>query len=194
MFEVIILTLNYAHRGASGYYPENTMLAFEKAVEMGCQGIETDVQMTSDGVLVLIHDESLKRTTGVDALVKDYTFDDIRKLNAADYHSSKDSFQQIPTAMELLEFAKNKDIIINFEIKTGIVFYEGIEEKLINLIYKYGMEKKVIISSFNHYAVAESKRIAPEIKTAILYSEGLYHPEAYCETVGADGLHPVLFA
>lgn len=188
------MTLNYGHRGASGYYPENTMLAFEKAIEMGCDGIETDVQMTADGVLVLIHDENLKRTTGVDAFVKDYNFNELRKLNAANYHSMKEVFQYIPTVEELLELAKKNNIIINFEIKTGIVFYEGIEKKLIDLINTYNMKDNVIISSFNHYALIECKKIDSEIKTAILYAEALYHPEDYCKTVDADGLHPVLYA
>lgn len=189
-----MMTLNYGHRGASGYYPENTMLAFEKAIEMGCDGIETDVQMTADGVLVLIHDENLKRTTGVDGWVKDYNFEDLRKLNAANYHSTHKEFQYIPTAEELLKLAKEKDIIINFEIKTGIVFYEGIEKKLIDLVNKYHMKHKVIISSFNHYALIECKKLDKEMRTAILYSEALYHPENYCETVDAQGLHPVLYA
>ena len=184
------MTLNYAHRGACGVYPENTLLAFEKAIEMGCDGIETDVQMTADGVLVLIHDESLKRTTGVDALVKDYTFEKLRTLNAASFHAMKDSFLPVPSAEELIVLAKKNSIILNLEIKTGIVFYEGIEKKLIELIYKHRMEKSVIISSFNHYAIVECKKIAPEIKTAALYSYGIYHPESYCKALGADAIHP----
>lgn len=188
------MTLNYAHRGASGYYPENTLLAFEKAIEMGCDGIETDVQMTADGVLVLIHDESLKRTTGVDAFVKDYNFNELRKLNAANYHSMNDVFQYIPTVEELLKLGKKNNIIINFEIKTGIVFYDGIEKKLIDLVNKYDMKNNVIISSFNHYALVDCKKIDSKIKTAILYGEALYQPEVYCEKVKADGLHPVYYA
>ena len=74
--------MNYAHRGASGNYPENTMIAFERGIALGATGIETDVQMTKDGKLVLIHDEKLKRTTGVNALVADVQSEELLRLDA----------------------------------------------------------------------------------------------------------------
>ncbi len=187
------MTINYAHRGASGYYPENTMIAFEKAIELGCDGIETDVQMTKDGILVLIHDETVKRTTGKEGWVKDYTYEELKNLNAANYFGLKDSFHPIPKAEDLLALAKKHNILVNYEIKTGIVFYPGIEGKLIQLIKDYNMENNVIISSFNHYALVDCNNIAPEIKTAILYGEGLYHPERYCKDIGAMALHPAFY-
>ena len=73
----------YAHRGYSGKYPENTMLAFEKAAETGCDGIELDVQLTKDGKLVVIHDESVDRTTTGTGKVKDFTYDELARFNAA---------------------------------------------------------------------------------------------------------------
>ncbi|HBM80258.1 MAG TPA: hypothetical protein DD426_05390 [Clostridiaceae bacterium] len=188
------MVINYAHRGSSGYYPENTMLSFEKAVEDGCDGIETDVQMTRDGVLVLIHDEKVDRTTNGTGHVGDYTYDELLKLDAGSWKSEKFSGCRIPAFEDLLEFAKEKNIKINYEIKTGIVMYEGIEEKIINTIYKYGMENNVILSSFNHYSMVECKKISREIKTGLLYADGLYKPEIYCRYVGADAIHPVLYA
>lgn len=184
------MVINYAHRGASGYFPENTMLAFEKAVEMNCTGIETDVQMTKDGVLVLIHDEYVNRTTNGTGLVKDFTFSELSKLDAGSFLKSDFSKCRIPTAEDLINLVKDKNIIINFEIKTGIVFYEHIEEKLIELIYKHNMEHNVILSSFNHYSMIECKKISKEIKTGLLYMAGLFEPEIYCKHVGADALHP----
>jgi glycerophosphoryl diester phosphodiesterase len=184
------MAVNYAHRGASGYYPENTMIAFEKAVEMGCTGIETDVQMTKDGVLVLIHDEMVNRTTDDVGLVKDFTYNELRRLDAGSWYSKEFMGAKIPSVDELLLFAGDKDIIINFEIKSGIIYYEGIEEKLIDLIYKYNFQDRVIISSFNHYSVVKCKEISKEIKTGLLYMEGLYKPEKYAKFVGANALHP----
>lgn len=184
------MVINFAHRGASGYFPENTMLAFEKAIEMNCTGIETDVQMTKDGVLVLIHDEYVNRTTNGTGLVKDFNFKEISNLDAGSYLKSDFSQCRIPTVEDLINLIKDKDIIINFEIKSGVVIYEGIEEKLIELIYKYKIEDKVILSSFNHYSMVKCKEISKEIKTGLLYMAGLFEPEIYCQHVGADALHP----
>lgn len=188
------MVCNYAHRGASGYYPENTMLSFEKAAELGCDGIETDVQETSDGVLVLIHDEKVDRTTDGTGFVKDYTYSEIKKLDAGSWKETEFSGNRIPSFEELIEFGKEKNIKINFEIKTGIVMYEGIEKKIIDTVYKYGMEKNVILSSFNHYSMVECKKISKGIKTGLLYMEGIYEPEAYAKFAGADAIHPYLYA
>jgi glycerophosphoryl diester phosphodiesterase len=192
---VVKIVVNYAHRGASGYYPENTMLAFEKAVELGCDGVETDVQMTNDGVLVLIHDETVNRTTDGVGYVKDFSFNALRKLSAGQRYKNNKNFNEIiPTAEELLILALETNIKINFEIKTGIVEYLGIERKLIDLINKYNMKKNVILSSFNHYAMVRCKEIDKEILTGLLYMEGLYRPEVYCRYVGADAIHPYFYA
>lgn len=188
------MVINYAHRGASGYFPENTMLSFEKAVDLGCDGVETDVQMTSDGVLVLIHDERVDRTTDETGFVKDYTYREIRKLDAGSWKGEVFKKNRIPSFEELIEFGKEKNIKIDFEIKTGIVMYEGIEEKIINTIYKYGMDKNVILSSFNHYSMVDCKKISKEIKTGLLYMEGIYKPEKYAKYTGADAIHPYLYA
>jgi glycerophosphoryl diester phosphodiesterase len=188
------LVVNYAHRGASGYYPENTMLAFEKAIELGCDAIETDVQMSKDGELILIHDEMLDRTTNGSGFVKDYNSKELNKFNAGKWLNSKYKHIKIPTAEELILLAKEKNIKINFEIKTGIVMYPHIEEKLISLIFKHNMQEKVILSSFNHYSVVNCKEISKEIKVGLLYMEGLYKPEVYCKFVGANALHPFFYA
>lgn len=187
------MIINYGHRGASGYFPENTMVAFEKAIEMGATGIETDVQMTKDGVLVLIHDEYVNRTTDGIGLVKDYTYKELMKLNASTYMKNYTNKTSIPTVEELLALAKNQDIIINFEIKSGVILYPNIEENLINLIYKEQFQNNVILSNFNHYSLVKCKEVSREIPTGILYMEGLYKVEDYCSTVGANALHPYFY-
>lgn len=187
------MIINYGHRGASGYFPENTMVAFEKAIEMGATGIETDVQMTKDGVLVLIHDEYVNRTTDGIGLVKDYTYKELMKLNASTYMKNYTNKTSIPTVEELLALAKNQDVIINFEIKSGVILYPNIEENLINLIYKEQFQNNVILSNFNHYSLVKCKEVSRDIPTGILYMEALYKVEDYCSTVGANALHPYFY-
>ncbi|MGH4050776.1 MAG: glycerophosphodiester phosphodiesterase [Clostridium sp.] len=188
------MIINYAHRGASGYFPENTMLSFEKALELGANGIETDVQMTSDGVLVLIHDEYVNRTTNGVGLVKDFTYDELNNLDAGSWFDKKYSSEKIPTAEELIIFAKENDILLNLEIKNGVIIYPGIEEKLIEMLHEYKYQDKVILSSFNHYSMVTCKEISKEIKTGLLYMAGLYQPELYCKHTGADALHPLFYS
>lgn len=187
-------TINFAHRGASGYCPENTMSAFEKAVQLGATGIETDVQRTKDGVLVLIHDESLQRTAGLAQLVKDTDYEQLSALDAGSWFHSDFSKETIPTLEQLLSFGKENGLILNLELKNGIVLYEEMEAEVIALISKYGMNDKVVISSFNHYSLALCKKLAPEIATGVLYMEGLYRPWDYARTLGADALHPIFYA
>lgn len=184
------MIINYGHRGASGYYPENTMIAFEKAVALGANGIETDVQMTKDGVLVLIHDESVERTTNGLGYVKDYSYKDIKELNSSNYMKNYNTKTYVPTVEEFLAFAKAHDIYINFELKNSIFPYDRMENKLIDAILRVGVEDKVILSSFNHYSVVRCKEIYSNIKTGILYMEALYKPEVYCKSVKADTIHP----
>lgn len=184
------MVINYAHRGASGNYPENTMISFEKAIQFGCDGIETDVQMTFDRKLVLIHDERVNRTTDGTGLVKDYTLKKLKKLSAGRWFDKRYSRESIPLAEDLLVLAKQNKVIINFEIKTGIIMYPGIEEKLIKLIYKYSMQNNVILSSFNHSSMVTCKQISKEIKTGLLYMEATHENSTYCKLLGADAIHP----
>lgn len=188
------MTINYAHRGASAYFPENTMLSFEKALEMECTGIETDVQMTKDGVLVLIHDEMVDRTTNGHGLVKDYTYMELSKLDAGAWMGEEFIGNKVPTVEELIYLTSDKNIILNFEIKSGVVIYEDIEQKLIDLIYKHKIEHKVILSSFNHYSINKCNKISNEINTGILYMAGIYKPYNYVKTVGANAIHPYFLA
>ncbi|WP_297518375.1 glycerophosphodiester phosphodiesterase family protein [uncultured Clostridium sp.] len=178
------MTLNIAHRGFSALYPENTMLAFEKAkIEGFCDGIELDVQLTKDNIPVIIHDEELERTTGIKGLVKDITYSEIRKLNAG-------LNQKIPSLEEYLEFAKEKKIFTNLELKNSILEYKGLEDISLNLIHKLGLEKDIILSSFNHESMIKVKELDENMKTGLLYDCLLFNPQKYCKSCGADAMHP----
>lgn len=187
------MSLNFAHRGASGEYPENTMLAFQKAVEMGCDGIETDVQLTKDGVLVLCHDELLDRTTDGTGILAERSYEELRRLNAAALWGGKYKEIKIPTLDELLEFIQDKDIQVNLEIKNSIIDYKNIEKMIIDKIYDYKIQDRVIISSFNHYSIARCRAIDSSIKLGVLYYCKLYEPWNYAKQLGADALHPLFY-
>lgn len=184
--------LNIAHRGFKGAYPENTMLAYEKAIEAGADGIEFDVHLTKDRELVIIHDETLERTTDGKGLIKDKTLQELKKLNASKGYLSCE-VQTIPTLREYFDFAKNKDIITNIELKTSIIRYEGIEKKVYDLINEYGIKDKIIISSFNHNSLIKMKEIDREIKCGVLESSRLYKPWEYVKNMGMEYFHPLNF-
>ncbi|WP_019913103.1 glycerophosphodiester phosphodiesterase [Paenibacillus sp. HW567] len=186
--------INFAHRGASAVCPENTMAAFRKGLELGATGIETDVQMTSDGGLVLIHDENLKRTTNGSGYVKDKTLSEALELDAGSWFGAEFTGERIPALEELLDLLKDRDTILNIELKNGMFFYPGMEEKVIAAVREYGMSERVVLSSFNHYSLAHCKSLAPEIRTGILYGEGLYRPWDYAASLQADALHAYHYA
>lgn len=173
----MVMIFNMAHRGASGHEPENTMGAFERAIELGCDGIETDVQLSKDGIPILIHDETVDRTTTNSGFVKDFTCSELRDMG-------------IPSLEQLMILAKLNHIVLNLELKNGIVLYKELEEKVIDIIKKYRMEQSVILSSFNHQSMVKCKKIEASIMTGLLYIENLVQPEKYCKYVGADALHP----
>lgn len=189
------MTLIFGHRGAAGTFPENTMLSFDAAVKAGAHGIELDVQMTKDGVVVVIHDETVDRTTNGKGFIKDLDYKELTMLDASYSFPQFSGKARIPTLEEVLEWAvAYPSLFVNIELKNGIVEYSKLEEKTIELVSKYKLEDNVILSSFNHYSLVKCKSISDEIKTAVLYMEGLYKPWKYAQSIGAQGLHPYFHA
>ena len=179
----------FAHRGYSGKYPENTMIAFKKALECGVDGIELDVQLTKDGEVVIIHDETIDRTTTGKGFVVDYTYEELEKFDAS--FKFKDlGFNKIPTLREYFQLVKDYDIVTNVELKTGINEYLGIEEKVWELIKEYNLEEKVIISSFNHFSVMRMKEIAPQLKYGFLSEDWIIDAGKYTHSHGVQCYHP----
>ncbi len=182
--------LVFAHRGASAYAPENTMAAFEKAIQMGADGIELDVQLSRDGQIIICHDETLMRTTNGYGLIKDYTYDELMGFDAGSWFNPQYKDEKIPTLEMLFNLVKHSSIVLNIELKNTFVPYAGLEEKLLALTKESKMEDRVIISSFNHYSLVHFHKLAPYMETAILYMEGLYRPWEYASRIGASSLHP----
>lgn len=188
------MTQIFAHRGFSAAFPENTMWAFIEAEKAGADGLEIDVQLTKDGEVVVIHDEKVDRTTNGIGFVKDLTYKELRKLDARYKNKKWLTKVPIPSFIELLEWLTTNTLICNVELKNGIFPYLGMEEKVISLIRHYKLEDRIILSSFNHYSIVNSYRFAPEIETAPLYSEGIYMPWIYAQSINSKGIHPKLVA
>lgn len=183
-----------AHRGASERAPENTLSAFKKALEMGVEGIELDVQLSLDGHIVVIHDEMVDRTSNGKGLVKDKTLEELKSLDFGSWLLNDFKGEKIPTLEEVFEFLGNWKGLINIEIKNGPVFYPGIEEKVNRAIERFNLIDNVIVSSFNHYSLVEIKKLNRRLKTGILYVAGLYEPWEYVKRLGADAIHPLFYS
>lgn len=182
---------NFAHRGFSGKYPENTLLAFEKAIELGVDGIELDVHLSKDNEMVIIHDENVSRTTNGEGFIKDLTYEEISKLDASYIYTGQYGFNKIPTLREYFELVKDKDVITNIELKTNIFEYPGIEQKVWELIQEYHLESKVIISSFNHFSVMRMRKIAPTLEYGLLSETWLIDAGNYVNNLGIKYYHPI---
>jgi glycerophosphoryl diester phosphodiesterase len=181
--------LIWAHRGASGCMPENTLPAFKKAIEMGADGVELDIQLTRDGEIVVCHDETIDRTSNGTGFLKDYTLAQLRRFNFNKTHPEVEH-ADIPTMKEVFELIRPTSLTINIELKTGVFFYEGIEEKIVHLTHEMGMADRVIYSSFNHYSILRIQQLDPQARTAFLYSDGFMDMPAYGQAHYVSALHP----
>ena len=180
----------FAHRGFSGKYPENTMLAFQKAVEIGVDGIELDVHLTKDNEIVIIHDEDIKRTCDGEGLVKDMTLEELRKFDASASFRGVYGFCGIPTLREYFELVEDTAIITNIELKTGVYEYPTIEKRVIDMVREFGLSDRIIFSSFNHFTVKRCEKIAPEIKRGFLTGDWLYDFGKYTAERNVQCCHP----
>ncbi|MFT8394521.1 glycerophosphodiester phosphodiesterase [Propionibacterium sp.] len=181
------MTLIWAHRGASKVAPENTLPAFETAVALGADGVELDVQRTSDGELVVCHDEKIDRTSNGQGYIADHTLDELR---AFDFSNHKDGFSQIPipTLAQVLKLLKPTSLSINIELKNSVLAYRGMESQVADLVHSKGWDDRVIYSSFNH----RSMRVMADrgYPVGLLYETVMWKPWEYGDKLGAKALHP----
>ena len=181
----------WAHRGCSQRYPENTLLAFEKAVGLQeLTGIELDIQLTKDGKIVVIHDERVDRTTEGTGFVRDYTLAELKKLHI---YADVNPVQSIPTINEVFDLLENRlknGFKINIELKNSIYPYEGMEEKIVELVHKRGLQDSIVYSTFYAKSLEKLKAIDSKAELAILdvkASDCLYKMKGDC---GAAAIHP----
>ena len=184
------MSIIYGHRGASGYAPENTLEAFRLSMEMGADGFELDVHMSLDGELVVIHDESVDRTTNGTGLVRDLTLAQLKELDASigmeAYRGAK-----IPTLGEVFDLIRDTHHIVNVEVKTDEWFYPQIEEKCLALAKEKGVEDRVIYSSFNHYTLLKLRQLKPDVKLGMLFGDIMLAPWEYARQLDVEFLHPM---
>ncbi len=181
----------WAHRGCSMAFPENTLEAFEAAAKLdGITGIELDVQLTLDGEIVVIHDETVDRTTSGSGDVKDYTLAELKEL---EIKSVNNTITCIPTLREvftlLKPYCEKNGLYINIELKNSKVRYQGMEEKTIALVKEFGLEDVIIYSSFLTESVGLVKKLNPKAKTGTL-SGSMEQCLKDAIEQNADALHP----
>ncbi|MFJ7668640.1 glycerophosphodiester phosphodiesterase [Lysinibacillus sp. NPDC097195] len=179
----------FAHRGVSAHYPENTIAAFYAASKLPIAGIELDVHVTADGELVVIHDETIDRTSNGTGYVKDLTLQQLRSYDYGSWCAAHFTGERIPTLGDVLELFVATQHRINIELKTDIFPYEGIEALVIKEVAKHQMTERVIISSFNHESLQTVVQMAPYIETAALFAEVLVDFTTYTATIPANAIH-----
>lgn len=179
----------WAHRGASAYAPENTIPAFRMAMEMGADGIELDVHLSSDGRLMVIHDSRVDRTSNGTGRVVDMTCQELKRL---DFSCGMTEYEgtRIPTLREVYGLIKGSSMTVNVEVKCDEVMYSGIWDKLLELESEMGMQGRVLYSSFNHYVLQKIREKDPNSKIGLLYSSALVDPWVYAKYLNADAIHP----
>lgn len=185
------MSLVLAHRGACGYAPENTMEAFRLAIEQGADGFELDVHFSKDGHLVVIHDETVNRTTNGTGRVWDMTLSELQALDAC---AGKEAYKgaRIPTLKQVLELIQGTNLICNIEIKTDKIFYPGIEEAVLALVKEMGLENQIIYSSFNHHTLRKVRSLDKDAKLGMLFADVLVEPWKYASAMlDVQYLHPM---
>lgn len=157
-----------AHRGWSGKAPENTMTAIRLALaEPAIRAMEVDVQLSRDGVPVLIHDFTLERTTNGTGLVKDHTLQELRELDAGSWKDEKFAGECIPTLEEALLAVKGR-CTLNIELKATSDMYPGIAEKVLELVERHDMKQEVYLTSFDHDLIRQVRKLDDTVTTGLI--------------------------
>ncbi|WP_343045078.1 glycerophosphodiester phosphodiesterase [Paenibacillus lemnae] len=179
----------FAHRGASGEAPENTLAAFSLGLEQGCDGFELDVHLSKDGEIVVIHDDTIDRTTNGSGKVRDMTVEQLQAVDAGAWFDEKYKGEVIPRLEEVFDLAP-PEIVINVEIKGSC---EGkLEPILVELLKRKGRLDTVVVSSFDWKSLKHLKQLEPAIKVGLLYNLNLDHHEHLPAAAGTEvySLHP----
>ena len=158
--------INYAHRGASEYAPENTLSSFYLGLLMGANGIETDVQKTKDGVLVLFHDDAVHRISNGKGRVAELTLDELNKFKIFG-NATAGFYDRIVTFHEFLEKFASYDINFAIELKG-----EGCEKETLRLVCEFGILNKTTFTSFNFEYIKKIKELEPKARVGWLVEEG----------------------
>jgi len=184
----------FAHRGASAHAPENTLAAFELAIEQGADGIELDVKLSADGQVVVIHDPTVDRTTGAHGRVKDMTLDQLRALDAGSSFAEAFKGEKIPTLEEVFE-SVGKKTHINVELTNYTTSRDHLVESVCMLVKRFNLQKRVLFSSFIASNLSKSRSYLPGVPTGLLALGGIlgaWHRSFVFAFSRNDALHPNL--
>ena len=162
------MPLILAHRGANQRAPQNTIPAFESAIANGASGVEFDVQMSSDGVLVICHNFTVDETSNGEGKVCEKTFEELRALDFGSWFSEAFKGTQIPTLEETLDCVKDMEVI-NVEIKRPPAENMEVVDKTVAMILEKGLKEKVVVSSFDFLVTDRVKELCPDMKVGLLY-------------------------
>lgn len=184
-----MIPLVYAHRGASGLYPENTMEAFHGALKRRADGLELDVQLSRDGKVVVIHDHRLERTTNGTGAVQQHTWRQLRRLRADKGARPPTSQTRIPSLREVLDAFAPTPLRFIIELKNFLVPQPHLEERVIDLIKRYQLTERTVVSSFNFDSLLRIKELEPSQATALLYVGPLQQPWEVGARYGTNQLH-----
>ena len=172
-------------------YPENTLTAFRKAAEIdGLTGIELDIQLTKDGHLVVFHDETIDRTTDGYGELRQYTLSELKKLRIDAGGGEQEKIPTMEEVFDLLQGKMKQGLKMNIELKNSVFPYEGMEQKIIDMVHQYDLQNNVIYSSFSALSLERIRQLDSEAEIGILdtkASDCLYKLKGGC---GADALHP----
>ena len=189
-----------SHRGANKYAPQNTLAAFEKSVQIGVDGFETDVHITKDEQLVICHNYTIDETSDGEGEISKMTLAQLKGYDFGSYFSPKFAGTRLPTVDEFLSFVETTDIsVLNIELKSPKENETAIVKETIRLVKEHGLFDKLIISSFDPKLLVEAKTIDENCKTGFLYCPTrmnmwrdrlLKNYVPYAKSIGADALHP----
>ncbi len=179
-----------AHRGASAYAPENTLEAFELAVQQGAHGVELDVHLTRDKEILVAHDERIDRVSDGIGAISDLTLTEIKRHVFNREHPEYEG-ARAPTLREVYELLKPTGLYVNVELKNSVKAYPGLEEKCLALAADMGMEDRVVYSSFRHQSMVRMKELSSKAVCGLLYACVMVRPWEYAAALHMDALHPL---
>lgn len=182
----------FAHRGASIYAPENTLAAFQKALEMKVDGIECDVQLTKDGVPVICHDLKIDRTSNGSGYIQDLTLTQLKQYKFYGKFKKSFPYETIPTLEEVLQLVSNHDVTLNIELKNSPFTQVYLEEKVLALVAQYNCKDKVIYSSFDHQSIKHLAILEPNARIGLIFHINLINLFDYLDNTGLNlySIHP----
>ena len=179
----------FAHRGASGAAPENTLEAFDLAVRSGAHGVELDVHICRTGELVVAHDERVDRVSDGTGRIADMSLAELRSLAFCRTHPEYKN-ARIPLLSEVFQLLRSSGLGINIELKNSIIDYPDLERRTLEEVDRYFCRSRVLFSSFNHHSMVRMKALEPSVSCGLLYEGVFLSPWEYAKKLGMDAIHP----